>query len=392
MNEVIKHIDELKSEIMDRWEALHLSTKKEEKEVAMLIGNLESKKTEVDDIIQSKDAKKFFVDGLGLVKSIKEKVSTSCTKFNSIPTFLPGQVTSFNIGSLQNISMKDEIKIMKQFDTEIAHIYYMTAYSEDTLWIADHHILQKVKIEGRSLKVIDKTDIGIFGIALTPSKDLLVVVGGSALKQICDLTGEMTDSKYKVNGFTLSAVHVNADGKVTVGAYSGKVVYPAVGLRRVVIIMDRNGNHESTYEYDSQGNPIFSNIKSITRTKNGNICVVDKISEDSRGRVMILSEKGDVLNIFKGHSEINTDEIPFQPCLVFTAPSDNIVVSSWIPNVHSIYFLNSSGNYIGWFDTSKIGILYPRIFCSTEAGHTYVGCVTHKGSSSKAKIYEVIFL
>ncbi|CAC5425711.1 unnamed protein product [Mytilus coruscus] len=256
------------------------------------------------------------------------------------------------------------------------------------MWIASQDILQKVKIEGRSLRIIEKKDIKIFGIALTPSKDILVIAGGSTLKQICGLTGEMTDSKYKVKDLTLSAVHVNADGKVIVGAYSGKVVYPAVGFRQVVIIMDRNGNHESTYEYDTQGNPLFTNIKSITRTMNGNICVADKLFEDNRGRVIILGENGDVLNIFKGHSEVNTDKVPFQPSLVFTTQSDNIVVSSL---THNIYFLNSAGNYIGWCKTSKIGILYPRSFCSTETGQTYAGCVTLKDSSCKAKIYEVRF-
>lgn len=45
---------------------------------------------------------------------------SSCTKFDSIPTFIPGQITSCNIGSLENVSINGEIKIIKQFETEMS--------------------------------------------------------------------------------------------------------------------------------------------------------------------------------------------------------------------------------------------------------------------------------
>ncbi|CAG2219005.1 HT2A [Mytilus edulis] len=105
-NEVDKHIEKLESEIMKRWEDLHQTTKKEENEVTLLIGSLESQNSEVDDIIQSNDGKRVFVDGLGLVQSMEETVTSPGTKFDSIPIFLPGQITSYNIGSLENVSIK----------------------------------------------------------------------------------------------------------------------------------------------------------------------------------------------------------------------------------------------------------------------------------------------
>ncbi|XP_063402663.1 uncharacterized protein LOC134686805 [Mytilus trossulus] len=387
--EVDQHTGKLETELIKKWEDVHRCTETEEKEVSLLIKSLTSKRSEVDDIIQSTDSKRVFVDGLGLVQSMEEMITPPDSKFDSIPIFLPGQITPYNIGSLENISTKGEIRIMKQFDTEISDVQFMAACCEDTLWITDCKILQKVKIEGMSLKIIDQKDIGIYGMASTPSKDLLLVTAGPRLKQISGQTGEMTDSLYEVKGLEeTSAVHVNSDGKVTVGAFSGEIVFPAVG-RRVVVVMDKHGKHETTYENDRQGNPIFTYVLKITRTKNGNICVVDILSEDERGRVVILSEDGDVLNIFSGHPEVNTDKIPFKPMCAFTTPSDNIIVSNLN---HNIYFLNNSGNYIGYCDTSIKGIILPRSFCSTEAGHTYVGCVVPNGSSDKAKIYEVNFL
>ncbi|XP_076079699.1 uncharacterized protein LOC143049841 [Mytilus galloprovincialis] len=382
-NEVDKHIENLKSEVMKRWEALHLTTKKEENEVTLLIGSLESKNSEVDDVIQSNDGKRVFVDGLGLVQSMEEKITPPGTKFDSIPMFLPGQITPYNIGSLENVSIKGEIEIIKQFDSEISSVAFIAACSEDTLWINTGNTLQKIKIEWRIWKIIDQKEIdGLFSMACTPSKDLLFDSGGCVLKQISGQTSEVTDSIYDVKPFSfISAVHVNPDGKVIVGAYSGKSVYPAVG-RRVVVVMDKSGKHEKTYEYDRHGNPIFTCVRNITTTKNGNICVVDRLSEDDRGRVVILSEDGDVINTFSGHPEFNTDKNPFKPKCAFTTHSDNIVVSKFASSI--LYFFNSSGNLIRWCDISKFRVSIPSAFCVADSGHTFIGC-----TGSKGKIYEV---
>ncbi|XP_052087868.1 uncharacterized protein LOC127724905 [Mytilus californianus] len=380
--EVDQHTEKLETELIKKWEDLNLNTEKGQNEVNLLIGSLESKNLKLDDIIQSMDAKKVFVDGSGLVKSIEEAVTFPCTKFDSIPTFLPEQITAYNIGSLEKVSTKDEIKIIKQFDTKISDVYYMAmaAGSVDALWISDQDVLQKVKIEGTSLEIIAQKDITIYGMAITPSKDLLLVCNGSRLMQISDQTGEVTKSRYEVKDLEeTSAVHVDSDGTVTVGAFSGEVVYPAVG-RRVVIVMNRNGKHETTYEYDKQGNHIFTYVKNITRTKNGNTCVVDRLSKDKRGRVVILSEDGDIMNLFNGHPEVNTDKIPFRPFRAVTTPSDNIVVSN--ENTDILFFLNSSGNLIRWCDMGKIGIFNIYSLCISESGHLYIG--------KKGKIYEVI--
>ncbi|VDI77862.1 Hypothetical predicted protein [Mytilus galloprovincialis] len=338
--------------------------------------------------------------------------------FDSIPTFLPGQITAANIGSLENVSTKGEIKSIKQYDTEISDVALMTACSEDVLWISDTHILQKVKIEGSSLKIIDQIDIEILCMAYTQSKDLLLVAKeSSVVKQINDQTGEITDSKYKVEDLEISAIHINLDGKVTVGAYNGEISFPAKG-RRAVIVMNRSGRHETTYEHDGrQGNPLFTLISNITRTKNGNIYVVDTLSKDMEGRLVILSENGDVLNTFNGLSKISTKDMSdsdsekksdsdsdsylesdsesesvsdsFQPVCVFTTPSDNLILLNFDNGI--LFLLNSSGNLISWYDTNKIGIINPISFCMTSE-HTYIGCFTYEDSNDNAKIYEVDIL
>ncbi|CAG2209182.1 unnamed protein product [Mytilus edulis] len=265
--EVDQHTEKLETELIKKWDDLHRCTEKEEKDVSLLIGSLESKKSEVDEIIQSMEAETVFVDGFGLTKSKEETVASPCTKFDSIPIFLPGQITAYNIGLLENVCISGEIKVFKQFDTEILNVYAMTACSEDMFWITDFKVLQKVKIKGSTSMIFEQKAIICWDMACTPSKDLLLADGGAILKRVSEQTGEVTSTKYEVKGLRVSHVHVNQYGDVTVSAFR---------------------------------------------------------------------------------------------------------------------------NYIGWKDTSKIGLIYPRSFCSTEAGHTYVGCVTSKNSRDIAKLYEII--
>lgn len=55
---------------------------------------------------------------------------------------------------------------------------------------------------------------------------------------------------------------------------------------------------------------------------------MDKLSEDHRGRVVVLSGDGDVLNIFNGSQEVKTDKVQFELIRAITTPSDHIVVSN----------------------------------------------------------------
>ncbi|CAG2192795.1 unnamed protein product [Mytilus edulis] len=346
--EVDNHTDKLKSEIMKRWEVLHQSTQTVEKEVALRIKSLESQNSEVDDIIKSKHAERVFVDSSELINSMGQNVLSSCTKYTSIPTFLPGHITAFNVGSLENVSTRDEIKIVQTLYTEISDVFHMTACAEDMLWISNSNRLQKVRIEGNSLKIIHEKQMRVYDMVCTQSKDLLLVSVGSVLIQISDQTGEITNSKYEVQDLELTAVHVNSHGKVTVGAFIGKLYNPAIG-RRVVI---------------------WTSCLKILK-----------------GRVVILSEDGDVLNTFSDPPEV---KVAFKPKHAFTTPSDRIIISDFTNDL--LYVLTSSGNLIKWFDTKLLRIPTPYSLCISNSGHTYIGCVTGTKSSDNAMLYKVNIL
>ncbi|XP_071135817.1 uncharacterized protein [Mytilus edulis] len=292
------------------------------------------------------------------------------------------------MGSVQLVSNAVNVRIVKQFQTDISRVFFLSLCSENSLWITDNNVLQKVNPVEHKLTVESIFNIEVYGMAVTPTGDLLLAVDGSVLKQISGKTGELADSIYNAHPLHPYVVHVTKDGKVIVGVKSRGKAWPVTG-RRAIIVMNQKGEHETIYEHDKNNTRIFTFVKSITSTDNGNICVVDKLSEDTRGRIVVLNRDGDILQIYTGHHEVNNENKPFKPVNIVTTPSDNIIVADL--NIYILHILNNCGHLIKHYNIGDIGISSPYSLCFTKtAGQLYIGCTTKVGSSEKpAKLYEV---
>ncbi|XP_071137200.1 uncharacterized protein [Mytilus edulis] len=296
-------------------------------------------------------------------------------------------MSPYNVGSLQVVSNTVNVRIVKQFQTDISKVGYLSLSPDNSLWISDQDVIQKVKPVEHKLTVESTFNIEVYGMAVNPTGDLLLSSGGSVLKQISGTTGKLTDSIYNVDPLVYSAVHVTKDDKVIVGVKSSGKPFPVTG-RRAIFVMNQKGEHETIYEHNKNNIRIFACVKSITTTDNGNICVVDKLSEDGRGRVVVLNREGDILQIYTGHHEVNNEKKPFKPVNIVTTPSDNIIVAEL--NVYIFHILNNCGHLITHINMGDIGISKSYSLCFTRtAGQMYIGCTTRVGSSKKAKLYEV---
>ncbi|VDI67610.1 Hypothetical predicted protein [Mytilus galloprovincialis] len=194
-------------------------------------------------------------------------------------------------------------------------------------------------------------------------------------------SGELTDSVYDVTPLLPIAIHVISDNKLIVGAYNGKL------KRGAVIIMNKKGDKETVYEHDEHNQPLFNNPRYITTTCNGNIHVVDQISDDWCGKVMILGQEGHIINQYTGHPTINKSK-PFKPEDIVTTPSDNVVVMD--PDIYILHILNDNGHLISYFNTNDIGINGPFSLAFNTPGQLYIGCTKAAGSQTKeAKLYEI---
>ncbi|XP_071168690.1 uncharacterized protein [Mytilus edulis] len=297
-----------------------------------------------------------------------------------------------NTENHQVVNIKDvcektgvELKLNKQYQTELSTIGYISYCDDGSLWIYSYtdKVLQRVKPEGTKLNILSSFNIEVNGMAITQSNDLLISIGGTRLKQISSNTGTLTDSLYNVSPLVSTAVHITSDNKVLVGGVNKD--FPKQG-RRVAILMNQNGDHERVYEHDQHKQPIFTFPRSITSTSNGNIYVVDRVS-DERGRVVVLGQGGDIINIYTGDKEINKDR-PFVPTNIVTAPRDNVIVADL--NTHTLHILNNAGLLMTCYKTSDINIIFPYSLAFSPTGQLFLGCNRPAGSTTKeGKLYEV---
>ncbi|VDI62891.1 Hypothetical predicted protein [Mytilus galloprovincialis] len=380
-NAADRYTEQLKSELNKKWSDLQSEEIDKLEKVIVNLQGLDS--TNVEDIVLSNDVEKLFIDS----SKLSSALNIAETKIGSI-SFLPGQISPYNVGSLQVVSNAVNVRIVKQFQTDISRVLFLSLCPDNSLWISDQNVLQKVKPVEHKLTVEATFNIAVYCMDVTPSGDLLLSSGGSVLKQISGKTGELTDSIYNEHPLLYTAVHVTKGGKVIVGVKSaaGKK-WPVTG-RRAIIVMNQKGEHETIYEHDKNNIRIFTHLESITSTNNGNICVVDKLSEDFRGRIVVLNRDGDILHIYTGHHEVNNENNPFKPVNIVTTPSDNIIVTQL--NIYILHILNNCGHLIKHYNIGDIGLSSPYSLCFTKtAGQLYIGCTTGVGSSEKAKLYEV---
>ncbi|XP_071146901.1 uncharacterized protein [Mytilus edulis] len=300
-----------------------------------------------------------------------------------------------------------KLEISKEYTTDLTDINYIAECSDGSLWMEDQirSKLQHVKLRENRTEVITSLNTQIYGMAKTHSNNILVATGETKLKLINTMTGEINDSRYDVKPLYPTSIHVTSDHRVIIGAWSGGDAFPATG-RRVVVVMDQEGKQLKEYEHDNHKKQLFSLLRFLTSTStkrlftypvcvtctsNGNICVVDWLDKDGRGRVVVLSPGGGVLGTYTGHPDVNTEEKPFKPAGILTTPSDNIIVTDVLN--HLLHILTDQGQSITYYNLCDIGILLPYSIALSMTGTIYIGCVSKRVSpdTTKAKLYELNF-
>ncbi|XP_071162469.1 E3 ubiquitin-protein ligase TRIM71-like [Mytilus edulis] len=388
--QVDKYFKELLNKLDQSHETVLKSVKSDLNALSLFTNQTDDKINEVQDFIDISNATEFFKGVKTMEKSTEIQEPQTKSSYCSSPKFVPENVSQSNIGSLQddgNLSAEINISLVinNKYQTELDAIAFISPCHDQSIWLSsgNHGILQRVKPEGTNLKVISKFDItrNVYGKAVIPSNHLLLsVIGKTRLQQISS-SGELMDSIYDLTPFYPKAVHVISDNKLIVAASNDKL------KRSAVIIMNKKGDKETVYEHDEHNQPLFNKPRYITTTSNENIHVVDKISDDWSGKVVILGQEGNIINQYTGHPTINKSE-PFIPVDIVTTPSDNVVVIDLDTEI--LHILNDNGHLISYFNTKDIGIEFPYSLAFNTTGQLYIGCSKAAGSQTKeAKLYVI---
>ncbi|XP_076105023.1 uncharacterized protein LOC143073393 [Mytilus galloprovincialis] len=382
---VDQHIEKLVTDLDRTKKNILQSIEQDLDTINSSINEVDYKNGEIEDFRNTRNTTKFFQEVKKLEKSIEVQTPITKVGYLSVPIFNPGEITQFNVGVLQNDEIQSAelgvaIVINKRYQTNLSSVEYICSDPDTTLWIWSwtDKVLQKVKPAGNKINIISSRSATVNGMAVTQSNNLLISTDGMKLKQINSNTGALTDSVYNVSPFLPTGVHITSDNKVLVAGRNKD--------RKVVILMNQNGDHERVYEHDQHKQPIFTNFWGATSTRNGNIHVLDEVSAE-RHRVVVLGQGGDIINIYTGDKEINKD-IPFTPTDIVTTPRDNVIVAD--PGTSTLHILNNAGLLMTCNKTSHINIISPWSLALTPTGQLYIGCLSSEGNTTKnAKIYDV---
>ncbi|XP_076104394.1 uncharacterized protein LOC143073043 [Mytilus galloprovincialis] len=386
---VEKHIAKLRNDVDQNHKACTKANEETMNAFSKREKQIEEKYRDVQDFINTTDIPKFFKEVCQMVRSTEMSVPKPEISRKTTLQFLPGEITQSNIGVLQSVDIplpevKVSLRVVNQYQTNLSLVGDLSLCPDDSLWIAcdPDVVLQKVKPKGTKLKTISNFNITVFDMAITPSDDLLIKVKGkSRLQMMSSTTGKVTDSVYDINPFIATAIHITSGGQVIVGGedYDNR--------RRAVFVFNMNGNHEVVYEHNKHNQPIFSSPWKITTTSNGYIHVADFDPGEGSGKVVVLGRGGDVINIYKGDTDINK-KVPFRPVGIVTTPRDNLVVVDL--DIDTLHILNNSGQLITYIKTTDNGIKRPYSLAFTPTGQLYIGCTKQEGSTAKeAKLYKV---
>ncbi|XP_063427316.1 uncharacterized protein LOC134710843 [Mytilus trossulus] len=303
-------------------------------------------------------------------------------KFEEFPEFLPGNILSLEsfYGKLHVPKDKFadscfEFKVTQQYNTSLSLVEDLICINDEMMWISftNDKVLQRICFSNGSTLIMKAYDVTPSSIALIPSGDLLISSMKSNLDILSQSTGTITESKYGVAPLQTIAVHVTKFNRIIVGAREKGPPFPINGPRQV-IILNMQGRKRKKYHLDSEGNPIFSQPRSITTDGDNNVYVLDLLSIDNgQGRIIALSNRMGLNSpkwTYDGHQIANKEQL-FAPFSLVTTPLNNIIASD---NNHMLHILNQNGECIHILHTEEFDIHWPRSLDIDNSGTLYIGC------------------
>ena len=239
-------------------------------------------KKELEEMVYSNDATKFFEN----VENLSKSITPLEPKFEAIelPSFIPGEINQDNDGKLWDGRGSNPVYSVKvKYQTGLAAVGGINK----RIWLCYGKSEQKVKVKEGNLKVLLTFDQKVYNMAFTSENELLLCTGSTILKINKD--SKVEDTAFNTVPFFPGSIYITTNNKVMVGGRHNSQE------RAAVIVMDQMGVTLVVYEHDKNNQPLFRNPNSLTTTSDGHLFVVNFLSKGGKCQVIALQENGDVI-------------------------------------------------------------------------------------------------
>ncbi|XP_052068128.1 uncharacterized protein LOC127707569 [Mytilus californianus] len=391
-SEIDEYVSKLITEVDEENTKFYITVHTEQSKIDDTKKKLNAHRQKAQEMKDTPDMTEFFAKITDVTQTMEKCLPPSCSITSGELMFLPRSEFKPNVvGVLQheniNRELEPKMKITKKYVTEERVVQFLTEGPDNSLWYSNNigeQVLKRVKPGVKNLEILSRVNVKVYGLTFIPGYGLILSTDGETLKIIPEDSNDIIDSRFSVDPLEPKCIHLTKDNKLAIGAKSKGPMYPSSG-QRVVILMDMEGNRLSTFEFNKKGKRLLTHPWGIASTTNGNVFILDRLSSNCDGRLVVLNrDDGNIIDIYYGREGED-----FVPRGIMATESDTIIITDCNDPDVSLHIFNISGKLISHYNTRDIGIEQPFSITFSATGHFYIGGTTLRDSGEKAELFEI---
>ncbi|CAC5373886.1 unnamed protein product [Mytilus coruscus] len=388
---ISKHANELLQELDAKWKPSEDMIKTELSTVTKKENELETRRNNLNQVMQSHQVADIFSTSKNLDKSLPQYEVKTIKPYKA--KFIPSNM-QLKMGSqmLGNIYTVPEFELVDTYQSEVKTVPCVLLSGDNTAFIGSLNDvkLQKIKFENHNIKEEKEVQIKVSDMTWTKDREILVSSTESDLV-LYTKDGQLKTFK-SFSPLKTLGVHVAKDNKIILGLTEHFALPVPKDCIRRLVVMNQDGDIQHTIEYDRDNQRLMLFPYRII-TFNDKIVVVDIINCAWEGRIVMFDCGGQLHWSYNGCNSINSDQVKFYPMDLAITSTDMLLVSDTLN--HAIHVLNHSGELIVRKDVNSLGIEFPVGLDVDKNEVLWIGCgQLPKDTGKKAKIHcvKLIFI
>ncbi|XP_052062997.1 uncharacterized protein LOC127702732, partial [Mytilus californianus] len=355
--------------------------------------NLQEKEIKLNDILVTED----FTQMIQKFDTLKKEVLNTLSvipKLNNVEFKLGNIIDDLAVHGFGCLLLSDNIKslfesetltIIREMETDFRKIDFIQPLGTDTMWLADQktEILQLVDYNHLTSNPINQISMIVSDGCVLNEQLFVTDKGYNKAIRIISMDGTIKTFKVFENAIP-TCIYVCPTGEVFVGTMESSDYFSEKDCR--IQKLSNAGDVKQEFEIDNRGIKLFKDpYRCCVNEINKNILVIDLIS-DKAGRLICMTEKGDIKFRYFGNMSLNLPE-PFSPSSI-ACTNDTILVNDYNSN-NGLHVLDIDGKFIHFLSYSYFEIDNPVSIAIDQHGQLLLGSVSYESNESrvKSKIY-----